>query len=73
MLRVPEVIAREYLQPGFQHYYDGLVHIQGKGVGKGSIIAKGCGHNVPADNPELVANEICELLDTSVRYFESRL
>jgi hypothetical protein len=73
VFRVPEVMVTEYLQPGSQRYFDGLVHLQGRGVGKGPVIAKGYGHDVPADGPEFTARELLELLDASVRHFESHI
>lgn len=54
-------------------FYKGLLHIQGKGVGKGPIIAKGCGHNIPGDDPDFVARELIELLQSSANFTQSKI
>lgn len=62
VLRVPEQFAAQTWMRAGQQYAAGLIHLQPRGVGKGPIIATGCGHNVPGEAPELISNELAELL-----------
>jgi pimeloyl-ACP methyl ester carboxylesterase len=47
-------------------YKEGLPRLQGEGIGKGPIIAKGAGHMVIVEAPDVVAQELLELVETSI-------
>jgi hypothetical protein len=52
-----------YFDPAWHRYNEGIAKITSRELSKGPVEAKGCGHLIHKDNPELVANEISELLD----------
>jgi pimeloyl-ACP methyl ester carboxylesterase len=71
-MQVPELIIRHGMFPMMWKYKDGLPHLQGRGVGKGPIIAEGAGHMIHIDAPDIVARELLELIVTSHQVVESR-
>jgi pimeloyl-ACP methyl ester carboxylesterase len=62
MLGLPEPIARYGFHLTTFAYQDGIPHLQGEGVGKGPVVARGAGHMIHMDAPELVAREVLELV-----------
>lgn len=73
MLQLSLPLLRATWQRIALEYKAGLVHLQGKGVGKGPVTAQGCSHNVPREAPELVARELFELLVASSKMVQSRI
>jgi len=47
-----------YMVPFWQEYSQGLMGITPAHLGRGPIIAKGCGHLIHVDNPQLVLDEL---------------
>jgi len=64
-MKIPEELIRITFHRFSWPYKDGLPYLQGTGIGKGPIIARGCSHNIPGEGPELVASEMFELLVAS--------
>ncbi|OOF96791.1 hypothetical protein ASPCADRAFT_515013 [Aspergillus carbonarius ITEM 5010] len=56
-------LTREYLNPYWERYNQGLVRITEDGRGKGPLRAPGTGHFVQRDNPEWVAGEVRGLVE----------
>jgi hypothetical protein len=71
--RIPESLMRAFWFPAGIEYYEGLPRLQGKGTGKGPIVAKGSGHIVQLDRPDIVASELFELLQASANLTHSRI
>jgi len=57
-----EIMTREYFDPAWHRYHQGLAKITTPDLSKGPIIAKGCGHLIQRDNPQLVADEVSDIL-----------
>jgi hypothetical protein len=56
-------MTRKYFDPAWQRYNEGLVKITSPKSSKGPVIAKGCGHLIQRDNPQLVVEEVLEILE----------
>lgn len=69
----PEPLIRNTWHRTGLEYSQQLVHLQGQGTGKGPIVAKGCSHNVHRDGPDLVAEELFELLTNLSKLDTSKL
>jgi hypothetical protein len=59
---VPLAITRNYTNPYWHKYNEGLARITASDRSKGPIQAEKCGHFIQKDDPEFVAHEIAELL-----------
>ena len=57
-----QIMTRIYFDPAWHSYHEGLAQITSPELSKGPIIAKGCGHLIQRDNPQLVANEVSEVI-----------
>lgn len=73
MTRIPESMIRNFWFTPIMEYHEGLPHLQGKGRGKGPIVAKGCGHTVQLDGPDIVAAELFEILQAAMNLTHSRI
>ncbi|TVY35243.1 hypothetical protein LOCC1_G007925 [Lachnellula occidentalis] len=62
MVGLPQIMTRTYFDPAWHAYHEGLAHITHPELSKGPMVAKGCGHLMQRDNPQLVADEVSELL-----------
>ncbi|RDW92937.1 alpha/beta fold hydrolase [Aspergillus mulundensis] len=58
----PVELSMEYVNPFWQRYNEGLVGITDGGRAKGPVIARGAGHFIQKDRPDLVVGEIVEIL-----------
>lgn len=52
----------KYVNPVWHQYNQGLARLTVSEKSKGPIIAQGCSHFIQKDNPVLVANEVCEMV-----------
>ena len=59
----PLGLSMMYMNPAWHKYNQGLVRITDREKSKGPMIAKGCGHFIQRDDPDLVINETLELVD----------
>jgi hypothetical protein len=66
-------MTRKYFDPAWQRYNEGLAKITSPKSRKGSVIAKGCGHLIQRDNPQLVVEVALEILEKLMRDTRSRL
>lgn len=55
-------MTRIYFDPAWHHYHEGLAQITVPESSKGPVMAKGCGHFIQRDNPQLVADEVLEVI-----------
>ena len=62
-LRLATIMTETYFDPAWHLYNEGLAKITEPPLSKGPIVAKGCGHLIVKDDPQLVADELTELLD----------
>jgi len=51
-------MTKTYITPFWQEYSQGLMRITSANLGRGPIVAKGCGHLIHVDNPQLVLDEL---------------
>lgn len=63
---------RHAFHPALWAYHSGLPNIQGQGIGKGPVVARGAGHMIHLDRPDLVAAELLELLEASARFADGQ-
>jgi hypothetical protein len=56
-------MTRTYLDPFWHRYHLGLAQLTKPHLSKGPIEAKGGGHLIQKDVPQLVADELREMLD----------
>ncbi|TVY32350.1 hypothetical protein LSUB1_G008618 [Lachnellula subtilissima] len=68
-----QIMTRTYFDPAWHLYHEGLARITSPELSKGPIIAKGCGHLIQRDNPQLVANEVLEVINKLRNDKQSRL
>ncbi|TVY50915.1 hypothetical protein LCER1_G008412 [Lachnellula cervina] len=73
MVGLAQVMTRTYFDPAWHHYHEGLAQITSPELSKGPIIAKGCGHLIQRDNPQLVATEVSEVIKKLGHDKQSRL
>ena len=59
----PELLTREYVNPYWHRYNQGLAKLTDASRSRGPIQAPGAGHFIQKDNPAFVADEICRILD----------
>ncbi|KAJ5578057.1 uncharacterized protein N7459_007021 [Penicillium hispanicum] len=59
----PPLLTRVYMNPYWQRFNEGLAKITEAERSKGPLQAPGSGHFVQKDNPELVENELRDVLD----------
>lgn len=59
----PPRLTEVYMNPYWQRFNEGLAKLTEPARSKGPLQAPGAGHFVQRDNPELVANELREILD----------
>lgn len=59
----PIGLSMMYMNPTWNKYNQGLVHITDREKSKGPISAKGCGHFIQRDDPDLVIKEALDLVD----------
>ena len=60
-------MTTKYLNPMWHAYNEGLTKITDSGRGVGPLIAKGCGHFIQKDNPDLVVSLLADLLDSTIQ------
>lgn len=73
MVGLAQVMTRTYFDPAWHHYHEGLAQITSPELSKGPIIARGCGHLIQRDNPQLVATEVSEVIKKLRHDKQSRL
>lgn len=61
-MKTPIAITTHYTQPTWDRYNEGLLKIAEANRVEGVIIAEGCGHFIPADDPDFVAGMAVEML-----------
>jgi pimeloyl-ACP methyl ester carboxylesterase len=61
-MKTPIAITANYLQPAWDRYNEGLLQIAEVNRVEGIIIAKNCGHFIPADDPDFVAEMVVNML-----------
>ncbi|KAI9733777.1 MAG: hypothetical protein M1835_003414 [Candelina submexicana] len=61
-LGTPKVMSMHYTNPYWHRYNERLIKITASHLAKGPVLAKGCGHFIQKDNPDFVADELCEML-----------
>ena len=66
MMGTPIALSMNYTNPCWHRYNEGLTKLTQSQRSKGPILAKKAGHFIQRDDPELVAHELCELLDRVV-------
>ncbi|KAI4831255.1 alpha/beta-hydrolase [Aureobasidium sp. EXF-8845] len=59
---VRKELVMEYINPVWHKYNQGLALLTSSEKSQGPVIAKGCGHFIQRDDPELVATEICDMI-----------
>ena len=59
----PVGLSMMYMNPTWHKYNQGLVQITDREKSKGPIFAKGCGHFIQRDDPNLVIKETLDLVD----------
>ena len=62
-MHTPKILTMLYMNPYWQKYNEGLVHITAAKLTKGPVIAKGCGHFIQTDDPAFVVAQICDMLE----------
>ncbi|KAI0016247.1 Alpha/Beta hydrolase protein [Xylariomycetidae sp. FL0641] len=62
-LAIPLPTTVHYTNPVWHRYNEGLVRLTAPAAAKGPVIAPKCGHFVQRDDPALVAELTCELLE----------
>jgi hypothetical protein len=55
-------MIKNYFQPAYYQMAKDVTELTDKGLSKGPVIAKGSGHLMIIDKPQLVAVELCEML-----------
>lgn len=58
----PEPLIRNYIDPFWNEYNEGLATLTSADRSRGPIIAKGCSHFIQRDDPEFVAKEVYDML-----------
>ena len=61
LIKLPGIMTKTYFDPAWQAFNEGLVTITSPEKRKGPIIAKGAGHYIMKETPEIVADELLEL------------
>ena len=51
-------MTKTYMVPYWREYSHGLMGITPPRLGRGPIVAKGCGHLIHVDDPQLVLDEL---------------
>ena len=60
---IPYSLSERFASPAWHSYNLGLVKLTDPKLSKGPVMAKGCGHFIQKDDPEVVAKETLELVD----------
>ena len=70
---IPKSVSMTYAEPIWNEYCEGLTRLTKPQLRKGLVVAKGCGHLIHKDDPNLVASELRGLLDKLSRDEGSRI
>lgn len=65
-METPISLSMQYTNPVWHAYNLGLVQITDENRRRGPILAKGCGHFIQRDDPNLVVSELSKILDEMV-------
>ncbi|KAI0974731.1 Alpha/Beta hydrolase protein [Xylaria arbuscula] len=65
-METPISISTNYTNPIWNHYNEGLTRLTSPEKSSGPVIAKDCGHFIQKDDPNLVTELACRMLETIV-------
>lgn len=61
-MKTPLAFTVNYMQPVWERYNQGLLKLSEPGKVKGIIIARGCGHFIPRDDPAFSAGTVIDMI-----------